>query len=227
MIIFEDVTKKYKDGTLALDDISLSVAPKEFVFLVGTSGAGKTTMLRLIVKEELPTSGKIMVDGQDLASLKNSDIPPLRRKIGYIFQDYRLLYSRTVFQNVSLSLEVVGKTDEEIATIVPKYLELVGLSSKMQNFPYQLSGGEKQRLAIARALVHEPKIILADEPTGMVDPSSTWEIVKLLEKVNSWGTTVIMATHDFNIVNLLKKRVVELDQGRIVRDQSKGSYSKE
>ena len=191
---------------------------------MGSSGAGKTTLLRLVVREEVPTSGKVFVDGDDIAALKDKDIPELRRKVGYIFQDYKLLAGRNAFDNVAFSLEVVGKSDDEINRIVPKYLEMVGLLNKIKSFPYQLSGGERQRLAIARALVHEPKIILADESTGMIDPSSTWEIVKLLDKVNSWGTTVVMATHDFNVVNLLKKRVVEINDGEVVRDEKSGLY---
>jgi len=226
MILFESVSKRYFDGTLALDDVSLEIKPKEFVFLVGSSGAGKTTMLKLVVREELPTSGKVIVDGEDLTKIKSGSIPDLRRKVGYIFQDYKLLYSKTAFENVALSLEVVGKKESEILKIVPEYLEMVGLIDRQKNYPFQLSGGEKQRLAIARALVHEPKIILADEPTGMIDPSATWEIVELFEKVNNWGTTVVMATHDFNIVNMLKKRVVEIDKGKIIRDEPKGGYAK-
>ncbi|PIS23106.1 cell division ATP-binding protein FtsE [candidate division WWE3 bacterium CG08_land_8_20_14_0_20_40_13] len=224
MILFQEVFKKYADGTEALRDVNLEIKPKEFVFVVGSSGAGKTTLLRLVVREEVPTSGKVFVDGDDIAALKDKDIPELRRKVGYIFQDYKLLAGRNAFDNVAFSLEVVGKSDDEINRIVPKYLEMVGLLNKIKSFPYQLSGGERQRLAIARALVHEPKIILADESTGMIDPSSTWEIVKLLDKVNSWGTTVVMATHDFNVVNLLKKRVVEINDGEVVRDEKSGLY---
>jgi cell division transport system ATP-binding protein len=225
MILIQDVYKKYKDGTEALKDINLSIKAKEFVFLVGSSGAGKTSLLRLIVREDVPTSGKIIVDDVDLSTLNQNNVCAIRRKVGFIFQDYKLLQSRTCFDNVGFSLEVIGKSDSEINSIVPKYLDIVGLSPKASNYPYQLSGGEKQRLAIARSLVHEPKIILADEPTGMIDPGSTWEIVSLLEKATSWGTTVIMATHDFNIVNLLKKRVVEIENGEIVRDEKNGLYS--
>ncbi|MEK7595112.1 MAG: cell division ATP-binding protein FtsE [Patescibacteria group bacterium] len=222
MIKFESVTKSYKDGTVAVEDLTLSIPSSSFVFLVGPSGAGKTTLIKLLIHEELPSSGSIFVDGVDITKMNKKMLPELRRKIGVVFQDFKLLNSKTVFENVAVSLEVVDRPEYEISQIVPNALNLVGLSSKMKSFPYQLSGGEKQRLTIARALAHEPKVLIADEPTGNIDPIATAEVVDLLEKINGLGTLVIMATHDMDIVNKLKKRVIVLDKGKVVQDVDQG-----
>lgn len=224
IIEFKDVTKKYQDGTMSLDNVSIEIPEGEFVFLIGASGAGKTTLMKQIVREDVPTSGKVIVDDEDITKIKEKDVPSLRRKIGYVFQDFKLLDSKNAFENVSLSLEVVGKSEDEIKSIIPNLMHLVGLGDKMEKFPKSLSGGEKQRLAIARALAHEPKILLADEPTGNLDKAASWIIVDLMKKINDWGTTIIFGTHDADIVNTLKKRVIHLDRGRIVRDEKGGRY---
>lgn len=225
MILLDRVTKSYgKDSKPALNRISLHVEPNEFVILVGTSGAGKTTLLRLLTREEKPTSGKIVVGGIDYDTLKDKHIPLLRRKIGVVFQDFKLLPQRTVFENVAFALEIAGMTNREIKNTVPKVIELVGLAGKEKSFPSQLSGGQKQRVAIARAIVRQPKILIADEPTGQLDPKHSWDIVRLLEKVNKYGTTVLLTTHNAQIVNKLKRRVVTLEGGKITSDQSEGSY---
>jgi len=226
MILFEGVTKEYPDGTRALEDINLHVKSGEFVFLVGPSGSGKTTVVKLMIREQLPTAGDIKIDDLEVLKLKRRELPRLRRKVGIVFQEFRLLPARTAFENVAVALGVVGKTRPEIETIVPNVLQLVGLGKRAHLFPHQLSGGEKQKLAIARALSHEPEILVADEPTGMIDPASTQEVVDLLKKINSWGTTVLVATHDAEIVNSLKKRVVRLEKGQIVKDKKKGNYGR-
>jgi len=225
MILLDRVTKTYGKATKpALNRISLHVEPKEFVILVGTSGAGKSTLLKLLTREEKPTSGKIVVGGIDYDTLKDRHIPLLRRKIGVVFQDFKLLPQRTVFENVAFALEIAGMTNREIKTTVPRIIELVGLNGKEKSFPHQLSGGERQRVAIARAMVRQPKILIADEPTGNLDPKHSWEIVKLLEKINKYGTTVILTTHNVEVVNRLKRRVVTIENGKITSDQSQGSY---
>ncbi len=225
MILLDRVTKTYgKTSKPALNRISLHVEPKEFVILVGTSGAGKSTLLKVLTREEKPTSGKIVVGGIDYDTLKDKHIPLLRRKIGVVFQDFKLLPQRTVFENVAFALEIAGMTNREIKTTVPRIIELVGLAGKEKNFPHQLSGGERQRVAIARAMVRQPKILIADEPTGNLDPKHSWEIIKLLEKINRYGTTVILTTHNVEIVNRLKRRVVVLEHGKITSDQAQGSY---
>lgn len=225
MILLDRVTKTYGKTTKpALNRISLHVEPKEFVILVGTSGAGKSTLLRLLTREEKPTTGKIVVGGIDYDSLKDKHIPLLRRKIGVVFQDFKLLPQRTVFENIAFALEIAGMTNREIKTTVPRIIELVGLNGKEKNFPHQLSGGERQRVAIARAMVRQPKILIADEPTGNLDPKHSWEIIRLLEKINRYGTTVILTTHNVEIVNKLKRRVVVLEHGKIISDQAQGSY---
>ena len=223
MILLDRVSKIYKQGLRpALDKVSLHIAPREFVIVVGASGAGKSTLLRLLTREEKPTSGKIVVGGIDYDTLDDRDIPLLRRKIGVVFQDFKLLPNRTVFENVALSLEISGHTNREIKENVPKILELVGLRSKGKSFPHQLSGGERQRVAIARAMVRQPKILIADEPTGNLDPKNSWEIVKLLTKINKFGTTVVLITHSTEIVNRLKTRVIALDNGKMVSDVANG-----
>ena len=225
MILLDRVTKTYgKSMKPALNRISLHVEPKEFVILVGTSGAGKSTLLKLLTREEKPTSGKIVVGGIDYDSLKDRHIPLLRRKVGVVFQDFKLLPQRTVYENIAFALEIAGMTGREIKSTVPKVIELVGLNGKEKSFPDQLSGGERQRVAIARAVVRQPKILIADEPTGNLDPKHSWDIIKLLEKINRYGTTVILTTHNVDIVNKLKRRVVTLDGGKITSDQSQGSY---
>ncbi|MCG2686479.1 cell division ATP-binding protein FtsE [Candidatus Parcubacteria bacterium] len=226
MILFEGVTKEYPDGTRALEDVDLHIKSGEFVFLVGPSGSGKTTVVKLMIREQLPTAGDIKIDDLEVLRLKRRELPRLRRKVGIVFQEFRLLPARTAFENVAVALGVVGKTRSEIEAIVPNVLQMVGLGERSHLFPYQLSGGEKQKLAIARALSHEPEILVADEPTGMIDPASTWEVVELLKKINSWGTTVLVATHDAEVVNSLEKRVVRLEKGRVVTDKKKGSYGR-
>ena len=194
------------------------------MILVGTSGAGKSTLLKLLTREEKPTSGKIVVGGIDYDKLSDKDIPLLRRRIGVVFQDFKLLPNRTVFENVAFALEIAGMNNHEIRSTVPKVINLVGLKGKENNFPHQLSGGERQRVAIARALVRQPKILIADEPTGNLDPKHSWDFIRLLEKINDFGTTVVLTTHNVEIVNKLKRRVVTINSGKITHDQSEGSY---
>src|SRR5664279_886776 len=225
MILLDRVSKVYnKDAKPALNRVSLHIEPKEFVILVGTSGAGKSTLLKLLTREEKPTSGKIVVGGIDYDTLKDSHIPMLRRKIGVVFQDFKLLPQRTVFENIAFALEIAGMTSREIKSTVPKVIELVGLTGKEKQFPHQLSGGERQRVAIARAVVRQPKILIADEPTGNLDPKHSWDIVRLLEKINKYGTTVLLTTHNADIVNKLKRRVITIEDGEVIRDQAKGIY---
>ena len=223
--MLDRVTKLYnRDSKPAVNRVSLHIEPKEFVILVGTSGAGKSTLLKLLTCEEKPTSGKIVVGGIDYDDLKPKQIPLLRRKIGVVFQDFKLLPQRTVFENIAFALEIAGMTNREIKSTVPKVINLVGLKGKEKQFPRQLSGGERQRVAIARAVVRQPKILIADEPTGNLDPRHSWEIVKLLEKINRYGTTVLLTTHNADIVNKLKRRVVTIENGKISSDQVSGSY---
>lgn len=225
MIEFKDVSTIYNDGFVALSELNLEVADGEFVSIVGPAGAGKSTMLRLLTRELIPSKGQVMVDGVDLAELESSDIPLLRRKIGTVFQDFKLLSSKNAFENVAFALEVCGASKEAIDNDVPKVLSIVGLTDKMNNFPNQMSGGEKQRLAIARALIHRPKIILADEPTGNLDLVNSYDVLKLLMKINDLGTTVIMVTHNRDMVNSVGRRVITMEKGKIVRDQvEKGKY---
>ena len=225
MIKFENVTKVYsKSDRPALDNISLEVDKGEFVFLVGLSGSGKSTFLRLVLREEKPTSGKIHVAGKDLTILSNWKVPELRRQVGTVFQDFRLLPNKTVSENVAFTLHVLGFSRKEIAREVPEVLELVGLEDKGDRKPGELSGGEQQRVAIARAYVSNPAILIADEPTGNLDPATSVGIMKLLDRINREGTTVVMATHDAGIVDQMRKRVIELDAGHIVRDQARGVY---
>ena len=225
MIAYKNVFTIYDDNFMALNGISLEIKEGEFASLVGPSGAGKSTLLRLLTRELAPSDGQIWVDGVDLAMLSNSDVPLLRRKIGTIFQDFKLLSNKNAFENVAFALEVCGAPREEIEVDVPKVLNIVGLSQKMASFPHQMSGGEKQRLAIARALIHRPKIILADEPTGNLDMVNSYDVVKLLMKINELGTTVILATHNREIVNSIGRRVISMEKGKIVRDQiEEGKY---
>jgi len=225
MIRFENVTKLYRNTSQpALAGISLDVTRAEFVFVVGQSGSGKSTMLRLILCEESATSGNVLVAGRELSTLPRRKVPQLRREIGTVFQDFRLLPNKNVFQNVAFALQVLGKSRRTISAVVPEALEMVGLADKAKRLPHQLSGGEQQRVAIARAFVNKPLILLADEPTGNLDPTTSLEIVRLLDRINRTGTTIVMATHDNGIVDQLHKRVVELDAGELVRDQMRGAY---
>jgi cell division transport system ATP-binding protein len=221
------VTKVYKGNVYALEDVTLDIERGEFAFLVGPSGSGKTTFIKLLIKEEEPTSGQIYIADTNINQLRKWKVPYLRRKIGCVFQDFKLLPHKTVFQNVAYAMEVTGKSRRLIESQVPEVLKLVGLGHKLDAFPDELSGGEQQRVAIARAFINRPPILLADEPTGNVDPSLAEGIVRLLEKINSTGTTVIMATHDKAIVNAFRKRVIALENGRIIRDQDRGVYGYE
>ncbi len=225
MINFESVSKKFGSSTTALDDINLEIKQGEFVFIVGPSGAGKSTLLRILTRETNISSGTVKVGGSDITKIKDHDIPPLRRKIGVVFQDFKLLDDRTVFENVALTLEVLGKNDEEIAKQVEHILKLVEIWDRRNLFPRQLSGGEAQRTVIARAIVGKPDILLADEPTGDLDPKTAWGVIQLLNEINSWGTTIVMATHNQEIVNTLKRRVIVLKKGKIMSDSKEGKYS--
>ncbi|BBH16701.1 cell division ATP-binding protein FtsE [Nocardioides baekrokdamisoli] len=225
MIRFEKVTKSYPGtGRPALDQVSLDLDKGEFVFLVGQSGSGKSTALRLILRETRPTNGRVYVAGKEINRLAGWKVPRLRRQIGTVFQDFRLLQNKTVAENVAFAMQVTGHTREEIARRIPETLELVGLDGTAERMPDELSGGEQQRVAIARAFVNKPMILIADEPTGNLDPATTIGIMNILERINSTGTTVLMATHDATIVDQMLKRVIELDEGRIVRDESRGAY---
>ena len=224
MIRLETCTKVYKGGTAALETVTLDIQKGEFVFLVGPSGSGKSTLLRLLTREDDPTSGRIWVAGKDISTLSNWKVPYLRRNIGCVFQDFRLLPNKTVRENVAFALEVIGRSRAQVRTQVPQILELVGLGNRMDNYPDQLSGGEQQCVSIARAFVNRPLILLADEPTGNLDPKTSTGIMRLLDRINRTGTTVLMATHDQAIVDSMRRRVVELDAGHMVRDQARGVY---
>ena len=225
MISVQHVTKLYKDSIAALDDVSVEIEKGEFVFIVGPSGSGKSTFIRLLLKDEEATSGDIYVAGKNLEKLSPWKIPYLRRNIGTVFQDFKLLADKTVFENVGFALEVIGKPKHVIDQRVPEILELVGLGDKLNSYPDELSGGEQQRVSIARACVNRPLVLLADEPTGNLDPGTSVDIMRLLDRVNRIGTTVVMATHDQAIVDAMRRRVIELDSGKVVRDQSRGVYA--
>ena len=225
MISLQRVTKVYRNGVTALEEVSVEIDKGEFVFVVGPSGSGKSTMIRLLLKQEEATKGDVFVAGKALAKINSFKVPHLRRNIGTVFQDYKLLQDKTVFENVSFALEVIGKPKHVIDQRVPEILEYVGLGEKLNAYPDELSGGEQQRVSIARACVNRPLVLLADEPTGNLDPNTSVDIMRLLDKVNKIGTTVLMATHDQAIVDAMRKRVIELDNGRVVRDQSRGVYS--
>jgi cell division transport system ATP-binding protein len=227
MILLDRVTKVYNRSSTALDRVSLHVEPKEFVIIIGTSGAGKSTLLKLLTREERQTSGKIVVGGIDYDKLKDRDIPLLRRKIGVVFQDFKLLPNKTVFENVAFALEIVGYGNREINHTVPRVLDIVGLKGKEKRMPLELSGGERQRVAIARAIVRQPKILIADEPTGNLDPKHAWEVIKILEKINRYGTTVLLTTHNQDIVNRLKRRVITIKDGRVASDRANAEYNHE
>lgn len=224
MIKTKDVEKLYKGGISALDGVSIDIEKGEFVFIVGPSGSGKSTFLKLMTKEEEPTHGEIFVAGKNLASLPRWRVPYLRRNVGCVFQDFKLLPNKTVFENVSFALDVIGRPKNVVRRQVPQILELVGLGEKLDRFPDELSGGEQQRVSIARAFVNRPLILIADEPTGNLDPATSVGIMRLLDRINRTGTTVVMATHDHAIVDSMRRRVIELEDGTVVRDQSRGIY---
>jgi len=225
MIYFDNVSKIYKDETIALEGIDLTIEPQDFVSIVGHSGAGKTTLIKLLLAEEYPTEGEVFFESNNIHKLKRGDISKFRRQVGTIFQDFRLIPDKTVFENVAFAMEVAGRTDEEIATDVPHALDLVDIGHKIWSFPHELSGGEKQRVAIARAIVNQPDVLVADEPTGNLDPVTTYEIVQILKKINDLGTTVILTTHNKGVIDSLERRVITLEDGRIIRDDSSGRYS--
>lgn len=224
LIEYINVSKKYSSGVVALSNINLRIKDGEFVFLVGYSGAGKTSLVKMLLKEIEPTKGRILIDDLDITKLKNREIPYLRRKIGIVFQDFRLLPNRTIFENVAFAKEIIGASSDEIKKEVTATLNLVGLSDKADCYPNELSGGEQQRISIARAIVNNPDIIIADEPTGNLDPDTAWEIMSLLKEINKNGTTVIMVTHAKDIVDFMKRRVIALEGGKIVRDEERGVY---
>jgi cell division transport system ATP-binding protein len=227
VLVMHDVTKQYPNGKLALRDVDLVIPEGDFVFLVGPSGAGKSTLIKLLIRDELATKGMVVLDGQDLARLPRRHVPRMRRKIGIIFQDFKLLPTETVWENVAFALEVTGTPRRKIRPAVDRVLALVGLTAQARQTPAQLSGGEQQRTAIARALVHDPRLIIADEPTGNLDPLISWEILQLLLRINELGVTVLMATHNAEVVTALRRRVVALEEGRIIRDEVGGAYHRE
>ena len=224
MIYFDNVSKVYSPTSIALEDVSFSVEPKEFVSIVGHSGAGKTTLLKMLLAEDKPTSGKVFFESVNVHEASRDDLPQIRRRIGSIFQDFRLLPTKTAYENIAFVMEAADAEDKDIEEDVPQALELVGLMDKALHFPHELSGGEKQRVAIARAFVNRPDVILADEPTGNLDAMNTREIVELLKKINNLGTTVILATHNHDVVNGLERRVITLEKGKLIRDDKKGRY---
>jgi cell division transport system ATP-binding protein len=225
MIDFDNVSKIYSDDSIALDGVTFSVSPKEFLSVVGASGAGKSTLLKMLLAEERPTDGNVFFNATDISSLRRKELTDHRKKIGTVFQDFRLLPNKTTYENIAFAMEVAGRSDEEIEADVPHVLELVDLTEKVWNFPHELSGGEKQRLAIARAIINQPDVVIADEPTGNLDPMNTKEIVQILKKINDLGTTVILTTHNKGVVDSLGKRVITLERGRIVRDDIAGKYT--
>ncbi len=227
VVLLHDVTKTYPNGKVALREVDLVIPEGDFVFLVGPSGAGKSTLIKLLIRDELATHGTVMFDGQDLARLPRRQVPRVRRKIGIVFQDFKLLPTKPVWENVAFALEVTGTPGRRIKPSVDRVLALVGLTAQAGQLPSQLSGGEQQRTAIARALVHDPRMIIADEPTGNLDPLISWEIIQLLLRINEMGTTVLMATHDADVVTALRKRVVALEDGRVIRDEVGGAYHRE
>lgn len=226
IIKFDKVTKVYPEDYIALEDVNFDIFPGDFVSLVGHSGAGKSTLLKLIYAEEKPDAGYVFFNGDDISELRRKFVPYYRRNIGTVFQDFRLLPHKTVFENVAYALEVIGRTSDEIKKDIPEILALVNLSEKVDKYPEQLSGGEQQRVSLARALVHNPLMVVADEPTGNLDPDSSIEIMDLLKKINEMGTTIILATHDKDIVDSLDRRVIALDKGRLIRDDARGKYKK-
>jgi cell division transport system ATP-binding protein len=224
MIHFEKVTKVYPNNCVALSEVSFAVKPKEFISIVGHSGAGKTTLVKMILAEERPTSGKVFFDSADVHAVRRHELNKIRRKIGTIFQDFKLIPDKNAYENIAFAMEVAGRTDDEIASDVPHVLELVNLGDKVWNFPNELSGGEKQRVAIARAIVNQPDLVIADEPTGNLDPVNTFEIVQILKKINNLGTTVVLTTHNKGVIDSLAGRVITMENGRVIRDDENGKY---
>lgn len=225
MIVFQNVSKVYNKHAVALEDINLEIKPGEFISIVGRSGAGKSTLIKLLIGEERPTKGRVVFASYEVNRLQPKELPRLRRQIGTVFQDFKLLPRKDAYENVAFALEVGGRSQSEIEELVPQVLDMVGLNDKQHNFPHELSGGEKQRVAIARAMIHRPALMIADEPTGNLDKNNTEEIIKLITKINELGTTVILATHNEHVVNLLHKRVITLANGKIVRDEQKSKYA--
>ena len=224
MIYYDRVSKIYADNSVALEDVSFSVEPGEFISIVGHSGAGKTTLIKMLLAEEVPSSGSVFFESINVHEVPSRRMGEFRRKIGTVFQDFKLLPSKTAYENIAFAMEAAGRTDEEIAADVPHVLELVDISSKIHSFPNELSGGEKQRVAIARAIVNQPDVIVADEPTGNLDPGNTFEIIQILKKINDLGTTVILTTHNRGVVDSLGKRVISMQNGKIIRDDKSGNY---
>lgn len=224
MIYFDKVTKQYRDGTPGLEDVTLSISPKEFISIVGHSGAGKTTLLKMLLAEDKPTAGSVFFESVDVHTLPKNALHHYRRKIGTVFQDFRLIPNKTAFENIAFAMEAAGRQDDEIASDVPYILELVDLADKANHFPHQLSGGEQQRVAIGRAIINQPDVIVADEPTGNLDPVNTYEIIEIMKKINELGTTVIITTHNKGVVDAMGKRVITMDKGRVVRDDPHGHY---
>ncbi|HXK40024.1 MAG TPA: cell division ATP-binding protein FtsE [Candidatus Paceibacterota bacterium] len=224
MITFDNVSKIYPDSSVALEGVTFGIDPAEFVSIVGHSGAGKTTLLKLLLAEEYPTEGTVLLGDQNIHALPKRDLSDLRRRIGMIFQDFRLLPQKTAYENIAFAMEAAGRTNEDVESDVPYALELVGLAQKAWKFPYQMSGGEKQRLAIARAIVNQPDVLVADEPTGNLDPLNTYEVVQILKKINDLGTTVMLTTHNKGVIDSLGKRVITMEKGRIARDDKEGRY---
>ena len=225
MIYFNNVSKVYNKDSIALEDVTLTVKEGEFVSIVGHSGAGKTTLVKMILADDAPSSGSVFFESVDIHKLKSEDLTNLRRRIGVVFQDFKLLSNKTAYENIAFAMEAVGKTDKEIFSDVPHVLELVDLGNKAHHFPNQMSGGEQQRLSIARAIINQPEIIIADEPTGNLDPVNTYEIIQILKKINDLGTTVILTTHNKGVTDSVKKRVITMEKGRIVRDDKEGKYT--
>ncbi len=225
MIHFDKVTKIYADDSIALEEVTLKIEPKEFVSIVGHSGAGKTTLIKMILAEENPTRGVVLFESTNIHKIKRQRMPEYRRRFGTVFQDFRLIPNKTVFENIAFAMEAAGRSDEEIASDVPHVLELVDLGKKIWSFPRELSGGEKQRVAIARAIVNQPDVIIADEPTGNLDPVNTYEIVQILKKINDFGTTVILTTHNKGVIESIGRRVITMEKGRVVRDDKDGKYA--
>ncbi len=225
MIYFNNVSKVYNKDSVALNDVTLTVKEGEFVSIVGHSGAGKTTLVKMILAEEVPTDGTVFFESLDIHKLKSDDLMNFRRRIGVVFQDFKLLSNKTAYENIAFAMEAVGKSEEEIATDVPHVLELVDLAERATHFPHQMSGGEKQRLSIARAIINQPEIIIADEPTGNLDPVNTYEIIQILKKINDLGTTVILTTHNKGVIDSVNKRVVTMERGKVVRDDKDGKYT--
>lgn len=224
MITFDNVSKKYGNDSIALSEVTFSIEPNEFVSIVGPSGSGKTTLVKMVLAEEKPTEGKIFLHNFDIHTLSSEELNELRRKIGVVFQDFRLLPQKNIFENIAFAMEAAGREEEEIDADVPHVLELVGLSHKAWNFPHELSGGEKQRVAIARAIVNQPDIIIADEPTGNLDPMNTYDIVQILKKINDLGTTVVLTTHNKGVIDSIGRRVITMQEGKVIRDDPTGKY---